>query len=321
MTTLQRGSKGPDVTRAEIRLKELGLYTSGIDDAFGPGMEAAVKSFQQKNALPANGTVDAATAAALYAQPSPALAAVKGKPLAFRALALTAGFETGSGAPDCFCGLAGSFDGQGVSYGVLQWNLGQGTLQPMLSRLNQQHPQVVKAAFGSSYDAFCAMLSKGKADQLAWAGTIQDANHRVQEPWKSGFKALGRTQECQDAQVAGAADRFKTGIQMCGTYGLWSERGAALMFDIVVQNGSIKQATKDQIMADFQTIPSTLSKEDQEVARMKIVAKRRAAAANPKFAGDVLSRKMTIAQGAGVVHGHGYDLEREYDIRLVPFQV
>ncbi|HEU0015499.1 MAG TPA: peptidoglycan-binding domain-containing protein [Longimicrobium sp.] len=320
MATLQRGSTGTDVTRTEIRLKELKLYDKGIDDSFGPGLEAAVKAFQQKNGLPATGIVDDATRAALFRDPSPSLAAMQGKPLAFRCLALTAGFETGTGVPDCFCGLAGSFDGQGVSFGVLQWNLGQGTLQPMLQRLNQQHPQTVKAAFGASYDAFCGVLSKGKTDQLAWANTIQDAGHRVQEPWKSAFRALGRTQECQDAQVAGAADRYATGLKMCEEYGLWSERAAALMFDIVVQNGSIKAETKQQILADFKAIPATASKEDQEVQRMRIVARRRAAAANPKFSADVLSRKLTCAEGVGVVHGAGYDLERQFGIRLVPFQ-
>lgn len=321
MATLQRGTSSPDVVRIELRLKELGLYTKGIDDDFGPGVEAAVKAFQQAKGLPASGIVDEATSAALFADPSPALAAVKGKPLAFRCLALTAGFETGTGVPDCFCGLAGSFDGQGISFGVLQWNFGQGTLQPLLSGLNRDHPQVVRTAFGTSYDAFAGVLGQGKADQMAWAGTIQDAKHRVQEPWKSAFRALGKTAECQDAQVAGAADRFRRAVEMCKEYGLFSERGAALMFDIVVQNGSIKQATKDQILADFQAIPATASKEDQEVARMRSIAKRRAAAANPKFSADVLSRKLTIAEGAGVVHGVGYDLERQFDLELAPMQV
>ena len=30
-------------------------------------------------------------------------------------------------------GLSGDFDGQGLSFGVLQWNLGQGSLQPLLA--------------------------------------------------------------------------------------------------------------------------------------------------------------------------------------------
>ncbi len=320
MATLQRGSRGPDVTRAEVRLKELGLYRGGMDDVFGGGLETAVRAFQQQKGMPATGVVDDATRAALYADPSPALAAVKGKPLGFRCLALTAGFETGSASPDCFCGLAGSFDQQGISFGVLQWNLGQGTLQPLLSKLNKEHPQVVKTAFGDSYDAFTEMLGKGQKDQMAWANTVQGADHRVRDPWKSAFKALGRTPECQDAQVAGAADRFQTALRMCADYGLFSERGAALMFDIVVQNGSIKQETRAQIMADFNGIPAGLSREDQELARMRIIARRRAGAAKAAFQADVLSRKLTCAEGAGVVHGIGYDLQRQFDIKLAPMQ-
>jgi hypothetical protein len=50
-------------------------------------------------------------------------------PLAGRSLALTGSFETGKLPPDCFSALAGDFDGQGLSFGALQWNIEQGSLQ------------------------------------------------------------------------------------------------------------------------------------------------------------------------------------------------
>lgn len=52
---------------------------------------------------------------------------------------------------------------------------------------------------------------------------------------------------------------------------------------------------------------------------MRIVANRRAEAANPNFVDDVRSQKLTIVNGIGIVHGLGYDIERQYDLKLVPF--
>jgi hypothetical protein len=37
--------------------------------------------------------------------------------------------------------LAGNFDGQGMSYGYLQWNFGSGTLQPLFLRLFNEFPE------------------------------------------------------------------------------------------------------------------------------------------------------------------------------------
>ncbi len=319
MANYQRGSRGLEVTRIEISLNELGLYTGPLDDVFGGGLETAVRTFQQRNGLGVTGIVDEATWKKLIAQPSPKLAAVRDKPTEYRTLSLTAGFETSTGAPECFCGLAGDFDGQGISFGVLQWNFGQNTLQPLLKGLDAKHPKVVQQAFGEGYAVLKQVLTKELPSQLAWARTIQaPGNRTLIEPWRGRFKALGRTPEAQAAQVSGANDRFAKARQMCQEYGLWSERGAALMFDIVVQNGSIRAETKQKIMAEFATIPATAPREEQEIARMRIIANRRAEAAKKEFVEDVRRRKLTIANGVGIVHSLGYDLERQFLLRLTP---
>lgn len=314
MSTLKRGDTGPDVTRVEIRLNELGLYDSGFDESFGKGVEKGVRAFQQQRGLPVTGQVDDATRAALLAEPSPSFAALKGKSLQTRCVVLTGTFETSTTAPECFGTLAGDFDQQGISFGVLQWNIGQGTLQGLLKQLDARHPGVLKTVFADKFPALQGMLGQQRAAQLQFARSIQSAN-RVVEPWRGMFKALGQRPECQELQLEDAADRFQRARAMAEEYGLFSERGTALMFDVVVQNGSIKAATKSQILSDFAALPSGLSREQREVEKMRIIARRRAAASNAKA--DVLSRKQTIAEGAGVVHGLGIDLERQFGIRLV----
>jgi peptidoglycan L-alanyl-D-glutamate endopeptidase CwlK len=65
MTTLQLGSKGQEVLNIQCALIAAGVYSGDIDGSFGPHMQAAVTEFQTQKSLPANGIVDAATAAAL----------------------------------------------------------------------------------------------------------------------------------------------------------------------------------------------------------------------------------------------------------------
>ena len=62
---LKRGSTGSDVTAIQKRLKQWGYYTGAIDGVYGPATEKAVRYFQQKNGLTADGVVGPKTAAAL----------------------------------------------------------------------------------------------------------------------------------------------------------------------------------------------------------------------------------------------------------------
>jgi hypothetical protein len=76
--------------------------------------------------------------------------------------------------------------------------------------------------------------------------------------------------------------------------------------------------SKRKIRADFAAIPADADPMDAEVARLQSIANRRAEAASPAFVEDVRVRKLTIANGAGTVHGVPYDLEQQFGIRLQP---
>jgi hypothetical protein len=107
---------------------------------------------------------------------------------------------------------------------------------------------------------------------------------------------------------------------MCSNYGLRTERGAALMFDILVQNGSIIGLVKAQIDKDFAVLPATDESPQADLPRLRIIAHRRAAACRPEYVEDVRRRKLTIAEGKGVVHGIPYDLEAQFGLRLAPVE-
>lgn len=64
--TLRRGYQGDDVKSVQSRLKELGYYTGAIDGQYGSSSMAAVKAFQSKHGLTADGLAGKATYAILF---------------------------------------------------------------------------------------------------------------------------------------------------------------------------------------------------------------------------------------------------------------
>ena len=71
MTTVQKGARGQEVITIQCALASTGLYSGDIDGCFGNQLEAALVAFQTRKGLPANGVVDAPTAAALGIPDSP----------------------------------------------------------------------------------------------------------------------------------------------------------------------------------------------------------------------------------------------------------
>lgn len=59
------GARGDEVKKIQQKLKQWGYYSGAVDGVFGSGTLAAVKSFQRKNGLKADGIVGPATAAAM----------------------------------------------------------------------------------------------------------------------------------------------------------------------------------------------------------------------------------------------------------------
>ncbi|MCX7914332.1 MAG: peptidoglycan-binding protein [Thermodesulfovibrionales bacterium] len=316
MSIFKIGSKGSEVIKIQEKLKALGYYRGLIDGIFGGGTESAVKIFQKNNGLKVDGQVGPITWKALFNEEIPEPSIVR-KPLDYKCLALTGSFETGKDIPECFAGLSGDFDGQGMSFGVLQWNFGQNSLQPLLKDMINRHPHIMGSIFHENYETLLEALNSDKEELMSFVRSIQHpVKHYIYEPWRGMFKSLGRTEEFQNIQLKYANDLYKSALNLCSEYGLWSERAVALMFDIKVQNGSISNLVKTLILNDFKNLPADLSEEEKEVYKMRIVANRRAEASNPRWIEDVRARKLCCANGGGIVHGTNYDLEQQFGIGL-----
>ncbi|MDR0839579.1 MAG: spore cortex-lytic enzyme [Oscillospiraceae bacterium] len=61
----RKGSSGGVVTQIQKKLKQWGYYSGGVDGVFGSKTEEAVKYFQRKNGMTADGVAGAKTLAAL----------------------------------------------------------------------------------------------------------------------------------------------------------------------------------------------------------------------------------------------------------------
>lgn len=317
MAEYKIGSKGEEVSKIQEKLRDKDYYRGPIDGSFGGGTQAAVKAFQKDKKIEVDGVVGPITWKALFNEEISEPSIIE-KPLDYKSVALTGSFETGKGIPDCFAGLSGDFDGQGISFGVLQWNFGQDSLQPLLKEMINKYSETIKGIFQANYDVLQEALKADKQELMTFVRSIQHpVQHYLYEPWRGMFKSLGRTEEFQNIQIKYSNKLFKTAIKLCSEYGLWSERAVSLMFDITVQNGSISDLVKTQILSGFGGLPKDLSEEDLEVHRMRIIANRRAEASNPRWVEDVRARKLCCANGGGIVHGINFDLNAQFGIRLV----
>src|SRR3989449_11732007 len=187
-----------------------------------------------------------------------------------------------------------------MSFGALQWNLGQGTLQPLLTEMTQTYPLVLQQIFNEHYPELQAKLGADREEQLAWARSIQAPPWRhLHEPWQGYFKTLGRRPECQDLELKYAQRYYDQGLALCMPSDVRSERAVAWMFDISVQNGGVKEPVTTRIKRDFATLDSGLGGDDLEVAScasLRTGAPRQPAGAGWRMSGRASSRSRTAKE-------------------------
>lgn len=219
------------------------------------------------------------------------------KPLTTRLLALIALFEGSRG------GAINVWDEQLLSLGTLHYAVGQGSGARFLMRVQELDPAGYLACVGPhlaeatgrgipAIQAFCRV-------NIWKSGT----------KWAPAFAALSRLPAFAQADRELAEPYLQSARTLARRYGLTSEVGLAWAFDRCVQQGGSVRPHVDAVYARV--------KGQSEGAVMCALANAYAATANPKYAGVVRARSLTVAQGSSARSGYpGHvDLRRDFGLR------
>ncbi len=219
-----------------------------------------------------------------------------------RAKLITGSFE----GPNYYSNITGNADRQGLSFGFLQFNFGQGTLQPILQKMYKENPKELEKIFGDNYSELKKVLSMSKEDQIKWAdGISTKGKEGLVEPWQSMFTELGKNAHCQSYQEEAAKEYVNRAKSLAKSYGITTDRGLALMFDIAVQSWSIRDPKN--------LIKDAIKKGTSEKDLLALIAK--VSAGSDK---DKLARRTAIVTGKGNVHSTSFDLDGDYKLTDKP---
>ncbi len=290
-----RGLRGRIARHIQADLQRAG-FVSGppevfVDGDFGGHTETALRAFQAHGGLAVHGAIDVETWGALTPDALPTLFE--------RCLAITADFE-GHG----YGKLQGNFDGAGLTWGIIGYTLKHGGIQAVLAAAEAQDPGLLQRGLGPLAATWQAVVARPIAEQVAWADSISSgpSKSRVPPEWRAAFDRLGEEPAVQWQQMQRAYEQYFLPCATSGwALGLRSELGFALAFDVHVQNGRFKP--------DAFELAAALPADTPEPERRRRLAHAVADSANPRWAEDVRRRKLTLAEGAGSVHGRSYRLD------------
>jgi hypothetical protein len=160
--------------------------------------------------------------------------------------AVTGRFEN---AGDPWTGVTGDFDGMGISCGVLQWNIGSLSLQPMVKAVGKTIVVAAAPTIGEALWTACnTTAAKGLVIVRGWqSGTTLRAGPRrelaavmgtpqMRAQQASRIRAIAENADTQAAQWAHAAGRPARTL-----------RELAWFFDLLTQNGGLKGVTYAQV--------------------------------------------------------------------------
>ncbi len=269
--------------------------------------------------------------------------------------------------------ITNNFDDQGISLGIFQQNLGQGSLQPLLIEVAQEHELIYRQFFTKSQtESIFSMLQDWDADSglslasvqtklsrspssvgsivtedsltnfyspldiagvenvrpinnqngifakasssanqrgVDWAiRTLYESDGRTfKSDWKRGFQNLAGDPRYVSKQVKAGHIIHQKAMKFMEVYGTRELKSYLFFFDIVVQNGGIRESTRQDYLAEVNQTPN-MSEND----KMKVLIKHRVLRSREQYRADVLSRKLAILNGEGRVHKTDRDFREEF---------
>jgi|GEM_PF-2602524 len=210
-------------------------------------------------------------------------------------------------------------DAQGASLGALQWNFGQGTLQPLLRDFKKLNPDAwgryFKAAtFGEDGEFTIESLMQRTEDSSDWDDIVQalhkPGSNKLVDSMAVAFGNLAQDSEWHKVQAKfmGQNEYLPHAMEWAQQFGLESERGLALMLDIAVQNGAYWFQTGSGSPNDHaQEVLAALNGNMDEEERIQAVYEvYEHQLIGGKYSPDGERRRRSIAAGGVVRNGSGF---------------
>lgn len=228
------------------------------------------------------------------------------------AMNLSGSFEGNDG----WANLTNNFDGQGMSFGLFNQTLGTGSLQPMLDKMKTNALTQMQGVFSTNnLNNFLGMISNWKqtgstSQSVTWAVNNLYIGSLFKSDWYTQLKALAVTPYYRSLQVDAATYYHQRALNYVNMFGTREFRSYLFFFDIVIQNGSVPSGAVNALLQKFSTGVYTETQKLNEVlsALLPYVIST--------YREDVRSRKASIINQTGFVHGETREYNREYCTNL-----
>lgn len=151
-------------------------------------------------------------------------------------VAHTASFEGENG----FSTVTGNWDGLGISFGALRFNIRNKTLQKLLQEHIKSDPNGFENIFGQEKARILKdILIKPYDTQMEWARSITDPtdSHRLKSEWHQAFTKLGESPKNQQIQIEQSKHYLDVAIKYSKDINIKTTQGLAYFFDLVVHFG------------------------------------------------------------------------------------
>lgn len=222
------------------------------------------------------------------------------------AFEITKFFETGGR----YGVVVGDFDGQILSVGALQWNVGQGTLFPLIVRSWEENPQAFQEIFGQ----YAKLVLDGARHKDREIFRLMVTGRAVIDHWKKRWIRWAETfSEIQ--RTIGAEPYHQRARGIVETFDLQTTRSYAWAFDLAVQNGGMGRALEHAKRELAQARPS----EERDILR-RLTTIRETFVLEP-WRHVYRMRKLAIINGHGIVYRQPVNLDEKFGLNDDPWWV
>ncbi|WP_236645816.1 hypothetical protein [Brevibacillus sp. VP] len=206
---------------------------------------------------------------------------------------------------DGYSNIAGRADGMGLSFGILQFNFGKKTLQPILEKYIKFENKELYSIFGKEKgDILSDVIFKYSApNQVRWAESISPRGEILEE-WKKPFQEMGQSRKNQGYQQEAAQPYVNRAELFCEKFGIKTTQGLAFIFDHIVQTWDFPDVREIQykIRESEDKYRKAEGRELPDEDRLSIILDYIPERAHQRL------RRATIKEGVGNYLGKYYDI-------------